>query len=110
MIINSCPPKQRTRKNRLRRRGKFTSNHLSSTLRFKKEHHLGTIVKGGNVLLLDDKISQQYLQDFTSIKGSLAMEGLILSNEEEELILYHAQGLITDAEFNRRVMELINNE
>lgn len=53
---------------------------------------------------------KQVQKNLRSVKGSLAIEGLILTKEEEELVIANALGQISDEEFDRRVMELINNE
>jgi len=44
-----------------------------------------------------------------STKASLAIDGLYLRPEEEALIRENLEGKITDEEFRRRVLELINN-
>jgi len=43
-----------------------------------------------------------------STKASLAMDGLYLRPEEEALVRENLAGKITDEEFRRRVLELIN--
>jgi len=43
-----------------------------------------------------------------STKASLAIDGLCLRPEEEALIRENLEGKITDEEFKRRALELIN--
>ncbi|MBP1082163.1 MULTISPECIES: antitoxin VbhA family protein [Bacillus] len=43
-----------------------------------------------------------------SAKASLAVEGLYVTAEEEALILEHLEGKITEEEFHKRALELIN--
>jgi hypothetical protein len=43
-----------------------------------------------------------------STKATLAIDGLYLRPEEEALIKENLEGKITDEEFRRRVLELIN--
>ncbi|NSL51870.1 hypothetical protein [Calidifontibacillus erzurumensis] len=66
------------------------------------------LVRGGSYLLAGRKMRVD--QQLKSVKASLAIEGHFLTGTEEELIRAKALGKITQAEFNRRVMELINNE
>lgn len=46
------------------------------------------------------------LKQFSSVKASLEMEGLIVTKEMERIILAHATGQITFEEFTERAKEL----
>ncbi|MEW9109568.1 MAG: antitoxin VbhA family protein [Cytobacillus gottheilii] len=43
-----------------------------------------------------------------SAKASLAVEGLYLTQREEDLVRSNLQGEITDEEFEKKVLELTN--
>jgi hypothetical protein len=102
--------KVRGRKVRLGRRGKSLRSNNSSTLFGSKDTKLlGKLVRGGRDLLLEEQ-RKQIQNDLRSVKGSLAIEGLILTKEEERLVISNALGQISDEEFDKRVMDLINND
>ena len=87
----------------------LSSNYSSTTFGSKNTKYFGKLVRGGRNLLFEEQ-RQQIEEDLRSVKGSLAIEGLILTKEEEELVISNALGQISDDEFDRRVMELIDNE
>lgn len=66
------------------------------------------LVRGGSYLTADRKMRVD--QNLKSVKATLAIEGHFLTETEEDLIRAKALGQISQAEFNHRVMELINNE
>lgn len=111
MILNYPRQLSRRRRNiRLRRRGKLLSpSYFAHLYRLKHTKHFEKLLREGGNLLLDEQ-RQQIQKDLISVKGSLAIEGLILTKEEEELVISNALGQISEEEFDRRVMELINNE
>lgn len=51
-----------------------------------------------------DKVQQA----FNCAKASLAVEGLFITPEEEALVKERLEGKITENEFTRQVLEMIN--
>lgn len=95
---------------RLKRIGKsLTPTYFSTTGYSRHAKHFGNLLRGGENSLLDEQ-RQQIQKDLISVKGSLAIEGLRLTKKEEQLVILNALGQISDEEFDRKVMELINNE
>jgi len=92
-------------KKRITRRAHLHSNTKISI----GDKHFKDFPRGGRNLLLEEE-KQQTLKDLESVKGSLAIEGLHLTRKEEDLIISNALGQISDDEFDRIVMELIENE
>lgn len=110
ILKNSGHLSQRGRKIRLCRRRKSPSlNYFSNPFGSKDNKHLGNLMRGGRDLFLEEQ-RQKIQNNLRSVKGSLAIEGLKLTKEEEELVISNALGHISDEEFDRRVMDLINNE
>ena len=92
-----------------RKRNSLRLSNSSYTFHLKNTILLGKFVRGGKNPLLE-KQRQQIQKNLRSIKGSLAIEGLKLTKEEEELIISNALGEISNTEFDKKVMDLINNE
>lgn len=51
--------------------------------------------------------AQEYLR---LVKGNLALSGIYLTKQEEELILQNATGEMSDEEFRQKVLELVYEE
>jgi hypothetical protein len=66
-------------------------------------------LKGG-IKSLQDRQEEKIKSDLYSVKGTLAIENLYLTEEEEKLIIPNALGHISDEEFDKKVMELIYND
>lgn len=82
------------------------AGHISKTA---LPFHLKNFRRGGKCILAEIK-RQKIKDNLKTVKGSLAIEGLQLTKKEENLILDNALGLLSDAEFDRKVMELLEGE
>lgn len=59
---------------------------------------------------MQDRQKEKAINNLRSVKGTLAIENLALTDEEEKLIIANALGQISDEEFDKKVMELIDHE
>lgn len=57
-----------------------------------------------------EKQIEKIIKNLKSVKGSLAVEGIYLTAEEEKLIIAKALGEITQEEFEQIVLEIIKKD
>ncbi|WP_316569234.1 hypothetical protein [Neobacillus sp. YIM B06451] len=82
------------------------AGHISKT---ELPFRLDNFRRGGRCKLAEIK-RLKVKENLKTVKGSLAIEGLQLTKEEENLILANALGVLSDEEFDRKVMELLEGE